>query len=219
MTPTVLNSRAKWIVWGFLLGITIGEGVLLALTFRAKGDWFPAIMHYALTPLGNEPAWLLAAAVTIAYVFYAAAGSPVIRTHVLQPWTWRPFWGFCLLAIPMALISGLFEEAFFRRALMGLVMHHGGGVVVQVGISAVVFGGAHAIWGVFARNFRAAWSTMLVTGVLGAVLAIIYLIGDRSLAPCAASHIAINLVLEPWLILTAATGSWGRRSAAVGIAR
>lgn len=204
----MLKARATAKAWWLLLGITIGEGALLGLTFRAKGDWFSAVWHYVLTPPGRVSAWILAAAVTATYVLASASRSPVIRAHALQPWSWRPYAGICLLAIPMALISGTFEEAFFRRALMDGVMHRGGGVAMQVAVSAVCFGAAHAIWGLGARNLRAAAAAMIATGSLGAALAIVYFVGDRSLAPCAASHIAINLALEPWLIITAVTGSW-----------
>jgi hypothetical protein len=204
----MLKARATAKVWWLLLGITIGEGTLLGLTFRAKGDWLSAVWHYVLTPPGRLPAWILAAAVTAMYALASASHSPVIRAHALQPWSWRPYVGACLLAIPMALISGIFEEAFFRRALMDGMMHRGSGPVMQVAISALSFGAVHAIWGVGARNLRAAAAAMIVTGSLGAALAVTYLIGDRSLAPCTASHIAINLALEPWLIITAVTGSW-----------
>lgn len=206
----MLNSRATKLVWGFLLGVTISEGAALAFTFRANGNWFSALWHYALTPPGLLPAWFLAAAITAAYILISASRSPVIREHALQPWKWGPYVRICLLAILMALITGLFEEAFFRRALMDGVRRRGAGPLLQVVISALAFGAVHAIWGVVARNFRAAWSAMVATGSLGALLAITYLVGDRSLAPCAASHIAINLALEPWLIVTAVTGSWGK---------
>jgi hypothetical protein len=53
---------------------------------------------------------------------------------------------------------------------------------------------------------------MLATGTLGGLLAIVYIIGDRSVAPCVAAHILINVTLEPWLILTSASASWGKRS-------
>ena len=48
--------------------------------------------------------------------------------------------------------------------------------------------------------------------IVGAALALVYIMGSRSLAPCAAAHIGINLILEPWLILTSASGSWRKRS-------
>src|ERR1035437_1195833 len=123
----MLNARATAKVWWILLGITIGEGTLLGLT-------------------------ILAAAVTAIYALASASHSPVIRAHALQPWSWRPYVGACLLAIPMALISGIFEEAFFRRAIMDGMMHRGSGPVMQVAISALSFGAVHAIWGVGARN-------------------------------------------------------------------
>jgi len=48
--------------------------------------------------------------------------------------------------------------------------------------------------------------------LLGALLAVVYLIGHRSIGPCIAAHIGLNLFLEPWMIISSATGSWGKRS-------
>jgi membrane protease YdiL (CAAX protease family) len=199
-----LDSRAKRIVWGFLVGVTLLEGGLIYFSFPEILTDTTRIRHYTFVP---------AAAATIAYVTYAALRSPVIRAHMLAPATWGPFLGVRLIAIPMALVTGFFEEAFFRKLLMNLAMHHGYGPIEQVAISAIVFGVAHGIWAVFGGNWRAALGPMISTGLLGAVLAVVYLIGDRSLAPCAAAHIVINLFLEPWLIISSATNAWGRKAA------
>ena len=208
------DSRARRTAWSFLFGVIASEGAALAFLFRAKGNWFAAVAHYTVTPPGNTFAWLMALAVTALYVAYAATRSPLIAAHMLHPSTWGPFAVMRLVALPMALISGFFEEAFFRKFLVDWALHSGLGGVLQVAISALVFGAAHAIWGLFGGNLRAAASAMAATGVLGGLLAMVYLVGDRSLAPCAASHTAINLLIEPWLILAAATGSWGRSAAA-----
>jgi hypothetical protein len=209
-----LDLRARRIVWGFLAGVTLLEGALIYLSFPEILTDTTRIRHYTFVPPGTFAAWLLAAAVTIAYVTYAALCSPVIRAHMLAPGTWGSFLGVRLLAIPMAFVTGFFEEAFFRHFLMNLAMHHGQGFVAQIAISAVVFGVAHGIWALFGGNFRAALGPMISTGLLGAALAIVYLVGDRSLAPCVAAHIAINLFLEPWLIITSATHAWGRKAKA-----
>jgi membrane protease YdiL (CAAX protease family) len=121
-------------------------------------------------------------------------------------------WGLRLFAIPMALVTGFFEEAFFRKSVMNMAEHHGFGMVPQVVISALVFGAAHAIWGIFGGKFRAALAVMLATSVLGGLLAIVYLLGGRSVGPCIAAHIGLNLFLEPWMVISSATGSWGKSS-------
>jgi uncharacterized protein len=208
-----MNKRAKRIAWTFLVGIIACEGMAVAFSFRARGDWFAALAHYVVTPPGTPTAWALAIAVTLAYAAFAAAGSPIVRAHMLRPSTWRPYAAFVIVAMPMALISGFFEEAFFRKLLMDAAMRHGAGIALQIALSALAFGAVHAVWGVFGGNLRGAMGAMLATGSLGAALAAIYLIGGRSLAPCVAAHIAINLMIEPWLIITAATNGWTARTA------
>jgi hypothetical protein len=57
------------------------------------------------------------------------------------------------------------------------------------------------------RNFygfvsRAALlATFGATFVLGTALAITYLVGKRSLTPVIVSHVLVDLVIEPWLLL------------------
>jgi hypothetical protein len=155
-------------------------------------------------------AWICAAGITIIYIAYAALNSAVVRDHLLRPSRWKPFAALCIVAVPMALISGFFEEAFFRKFLMDVALHHGETAIVQVVLSAAAFGFVHAIWGIAGGNFRAAFASMIATGLLGAGLAVVYLIGGRSVAPCMAAHTVINLLLEPWLIITAATNGWRR---------
>jgi membrane protease YdiL (CAAX protease family) len=112
----------------------------------------------------------------------------------------------------MALLTGFFEEAFFRKTVMDIALQHGQGAVLQVGISALVFGAAHAIWVVFGGKLRAALAIVISTSLLGGLLAVVYLFGGRSVGPCIAAHIGLNLFLEPWMIMSSVTGSWGRQS-------
>jgi hypothetical protein len=88
----------------------------------------------------------------------------------------------------------------------------GYGVALQIAVFAITFGLVHAIWGLFAGKVRAAMSAMIPTSALGGLLALDYIVGNRSLAPGAAARIGINVILEPWLIRTSASGSWGQRS-------
>ena len=206
----MLERRTKIIVWSFLLGIIVIEGTALAMVFRARhGGWFSALAHYAATPMGNLAAWCLAALVTVVYCAYAARRSSTIGALMLHPERWRPYLAVRVVAIPMALISGLFEETFFRRVLMDVALAHGASIAAQIALSAVIFGAAHAIWAVFG-GWRAALGAMIATTTLGFCLAVAYVVGGRALAPCIAAHIAINLLLEPWLIITAATNDWNR---------
>lgn len=210
----MLSARAKRIVWSFLLGIIAVEGWAIAASFRAKGNLFPALIHYATTPIGTPLAWAAAALVTALYTGYAASTSPVIAGYMLRPWRWGEHAKLRAIAVPMALISGFFEEAFFRKVLMDWAMHSGHSIVVQIAVSALAFGAVHAVWGLLSGSIGGAIGATLATSVLGALLAAVYVLGGRSIGPCIAAHTAINLLVEPWLIMAAATHSWRRAAAA-----
>ena len=204
----MLDRRATLIVWSFLIGASLTEGWAIYASFNPRGNLLATLAHYTVTPIGTPVAWALATLVAALYAGYAAYGSRTIREHMLRPSTWRPYILMRLAALVMTLICSFFEEAFFRKFLMDWAMHQGESVALQILFSAVAFGAVHAIWGVAGGNFRAAFGAMTATGLLGAALAAVYIIGGRSVAPCVAAHTAINLLIEPWLIITAATNGW-----------
>jgi membrane protease YdiL (CAAX protease family) len=51
---------------------------------------------------------------------------------------------------------------------------------------------------------------MVATGSLGLLLAVVFVIGGRNLAPCIISHMLINFFAEPGLVLSALRGEMGR---------
>jgi membrane protease YdiL (CAAX protease family) len=212
-----LSKREFRIVWGFLVAATVSEVIAVAFMFQPKGSWIDSLLKYCINPPGTARAWTLATVITAAYVGYSAWRSPVIRHYAFDPASWGPFIGVRLFAIPMAFVTGFFEEAFFRKWVMDVVERQGSGVLAQIILSAVVFGAAHAIWGVFGGKYRAALAVMLVTTALGGLLAVVYLVGGRSIGPCIAAHTGLNIFLEPWLVISSATGSWGKQSVRAGL--
>jgi membrane protease YdiL (CAAX protease family) len=207
-----LSKRESRIVWGFMLAATVSEIIALTYMFQPDGSWTESLLRFSSNPRGTPLAWMLAAAVTAAYVGYSARRSPVIRRYAFDPASWGPFIGLRLFAIPMAVVTGFFEEAFFRKWVMDFVEQHGGAALQQIVVSAAVFGVVHAIWGVFGGKYRAALAVMTATTMLGGLLAIVYLVGGRSIGPCIAAHAGLNIFLEPWLVISSATASWGKRS-------
>jgi hypothetical protein len=192
-----------------LLGILLLETIPFVLT-----------LHFS-TPAGMSrlyafraslwPGWVAAALVALAYVLYACRALPLIGERFFEL-HWLK-----LVAIPFALVTGTMEELWFRKLLMDWCLQHGAGAALQVLASAAVFGLAHGIWGAFGRQWRVAVGAATATGVLGGLLAIVYLLGGRQVAPCIWSHMLINLAIEPWLIVAAVSaGSTGwRRGGAV----
>ena len=198
------SPRSLRIAVAFLAGVTVGEGWPLETLFTKRP--LPWLVHWGA---GTLPAWLLAGAVCALYVVHTVRSSAIIRAWWLR-WHWLR-----LLAVPMALVTGTFEEAFFRKFVMDYVARHyaypGWTVALEILASAVLFGLVHAIWGLAGGSLLGAGYAMIYTSLLGAGMAIVYLLGGRSLLPCVAAHVAINLLCEPWMILSAASGSWTKR--------
>ena len=206
------NVRALRIAWSFLLGVTVIEAGALAWMVAPAVGHPERLQRYFLLPGGGALAWIISASTAALYAAYAARRSPLIGEMIFSVSKWSPYLGLRTVAVAEAFVTGVFEEVFFRRFVMDAALHQGMGAAIQILASAVIFGVAHGFWGFFAGNFRAGAAASLATGVLGGLLGVVYVVGGRSLLPCMTAHIAINLLLEPWLILASASGSWGRRT-------
>jgi membrane protease YdiL (CAAX protease family) len=64
------------------------------------------------------------------------------------------------------------------------------------------------LWLFFKEEVRFALRAMLSTAALGFGLAFIYVITGRNTGPCIVAHVVINLVIEPWLMLSSVSGEW-----------
>jgi uncharacterized protein len=148
-------------------------------------------------------AWMLATILAIIYVIYTMRAIPIVAS--MQ----REISLFKLLGILSALVGGIVEEVFFRRWLMDNFMLGGFAPILQVIISGIAFGLAHTSWTLLAkRDFKATLPAILSTSILGIFLAGIYLVGGRNLGPCIFAHAIINIIIEPWLMLSAVSGKW-----------
>jgi hypothetical protein len=183
--------------WIILLVILALELIPFTFTFALSPPGIAGRL-YAFDP-AHWLAWLAAVIVTLAYVAYAARAFPLIRENFLTLNSMK------LVAIIFAIVTGTVEELYFRKFLMDWAAHQGLAAVAQVAISAAVFGAAHGVWGLFAKQWRMAIGASVATGFLGLLLAFVYLAAGRHLAPCIWAHMLINLAIEPWLILAAAS--------------
>jgi hypothetical protein len=147
--------------------------------------------------------WILGLLTAAVFTWYATK-LPSVRNNLLRPSFLK------VLAILVAVAAGLCEEVIFRKVLMDSLQHRGFHVLGQVLVSAIAFGAAHGVWGLFRGSSRAAIGAMIATGTLGLLLAITYVLSNRVLAPCVVSHFLINLLIEPGLVLAAVNGEMGR---------
>jgi membrane protease YdiL (CAAX protease family) len=184
------------------------SGILLS-----EGSWVAANLYFATPALFlrycgfHDPAgfgaWTLALIVAYTFIAYAARFSSV-RENLVR------LGAFKLLALGFAIVVGFCEETIFRKIIMDDCASLEWPAVLQVVVSALAFGSIHAVWGLFRRNISAALGAMASSASLGLLLAIVYLLGSRNLAPCIVSHIVINIFAEPGLAFAAVRGEMGR---------
>lgn len=196
---TSIPRRAVWIMAAF----TITEGLWVAVNLIANGWKFVRYLGFAADRFGSWPGWAVATLVVAIYVGYARRLPSVRETMFRLTW-------FKFLALALAVFAGILEEVIFRKWVMDDVQVRGYGVLAQIAASGLVFGAAHAIWGIMGRSLTAAIGATIATGALGVMLGIVYVLGGRSLAPCIAAHFFINAFIEPGLMLAATRGEMVR---------
>lgn len=147
-------------------------------------------------------AWILASITSIAYVLYTMKAIPLVFAKQKEISLLK------LLGIISAIVGGIVEEVFFRRWLMDMLMARGASPMLQVVISGIAFGLSHTVWILARGDFEFTIPAILSTSMLGTLLAIIYLAGGRNLGPCIYAHVLINIIIEPWLMLSSISGNW-----------
>lgn len=171
----------------------IGAAEIFAIWAALRGAR-PGLLRRLLF-VGDDGGWVAAVLVAALFIMVTARRLPALGPRLLE---FRPI---KLAGMAFGFAAAVGEELWFRRIPMDWLARTGHGAAVQVIVAAVLFGLAHAVWGLFARQWRSAFSAMIATGALGGALALVYLAGGRAIAPCIWSHGLINLVLEPWLLL------------------
>ena len=192
---------------GVILAAIIAlEGTWVAMNWLHSGERFTRYLGFAPGLAGGFTGWIAALIVTFLFVRVSLRFSSV-RQNLLLPS------GLKALALGVAVTAGILEEVMFRKWIMDALLARGFGSVFQVAAAALSFGLLHGVWGLFGRSIRAAAGATVATGGLGALLAMVYLLAGRSLAPCIAAHFVINALIEPGLVLAACRGEMNRNRA------
>lgn len=106
-------------------------------------------------------------------------------------------------AFAAGIAAGFCEEIVFRGFVMQELAAAGHAAWVQVVGSAFLFGAAHA--GLLHAGLKAGLLVTVPTAFLGALYALIYLAGRRSLMPIMVSHFLNDFAVIPWVFLLVAT--------------
>jgi len=193
-----MNDRSKTTLILGISSIFMFSPLAMSLFWRP----IPVFQNLGFESVSFAPplVWVVAMAVTITYIIYTMKVIPLVLAKQ------KEFSWFKLIGILAALIGGIIEEVFFRRWLMDMLMARSVGLILQIFISGVSFGLAHTSWILCKGDIKFTFPAILSTSVLGILLAFIYLLGGRNLGPCIFAHVLINIIIEPWLMLSSVSG-------------
>jgi uncharacterized protein len=186
-------------------GITVFEGFFVVFQAvpapRLYFTWLGFLSgRHSPGPFGYPTALLVAAV----FITISAYRLPSVRANLVRL-SWLK-----LLAVGVAVAAGILEEIAFRMLLMDWLHRQGIGSALQIFASAIAFGIAHGIWAIFGGNLRAGIGAVSATSILGAALAVVYVIAGRSVAPCILAHFLLDIFVEPGLVLAATRGEMSR---------
>lgn len=152
--------------------------------------------------------WLTATVVAVAYGGMMLVFGPLKTQPYMTDWSLFRV----ATALAIGITAGICEETIFRGFVMTQARDAGLPTVVQVLLSALLFGVAHVGWGSFSGEINVGATVGAVggTAVLGALMAGVYLLSRRSLTPAILAHGAIDLAIEPWLLLLALSGGFNQ---------
>ncbi len=99
---------------------------------------------------------------------------------------------FKLAGVIVGVVGAIVEECVFRGYIITELERINVPTFTQILVSGVSFGIIH-----IGFDFIG----ILLTFIMGIVMATAYIIGKRSLTPSIISHALINIIIEPWLLL------------------
>lgn len=162
---------AELVLFGFLLRWLHGQGRSLEDIGWRRPTTIPAILLGILFALG--------------YAFYTLS-NPLIGPNAKEISLFK------LAGVSVGVVGAIVEESVFRGYIMTELVRIKVSTVTQILVSGVSFGIIH-----IGFDFIG----VLLTFIMGIVMATVYVIGKRSLTPSMISHALINILIEPWLLL------------------
>ena len=188
----VVATRALFNV--ALLWIASGVVVLL---LRARGQ---SLADIGWRRPSSSRGWLLAMGLTVFYVG-GALGSVGGQAQLLSDWSFYRV----SLGIVLGLSAGVCGEVIFRGFVINQARDAGLPVSLQVLFSAALFGVALSRFGWAGSPAVPGVGIILAvtgaTALLGVAFSGVYFASGQSLMPAIAAHTAIDLILQPGVLL------------------
>lgn len=198
---TTLKERKKtgWILASIASMLTVS---IIFWYINNPKSFIEYKLGYSSEMLFNLPMWFFTLLIVIGYIFYTVMTLPFVKNNLLTV-SWLK-----LIGIWAAIVSGIAEEIIFRHLLMDYLLSMEFSNVSQVLISGIAFGIAHCTWVLLRGEIKIAIPVIISTTILGCLLAMLYIYTGRSTFAPIVAHILINMVIEPWLMLSAISGKW-----------
>jgi membrane protease YdiL (CAAX protease family) len=178
-----LEIRGRTLVG--LGGTLAAELVLFAFLMRWLKGQGRSLKDIGWSRPTTASAIVFGIAFALGYAFYTL-NNPLIADNATEVSLFK------LAGIVVGIFGAIVEECVFRGYLMTELEH----VNVTPGIQILVSGASFAIIHVGFDSIG-----ILLTFLMGMVMATAFVIGKRSLTPSLISHVLINIVIEPWLLL------------------
>lgn len=162
---------AELVLFGFLLRWLKGQGRGLKDIGWNRSTTFPAVILGVVFALG--------------YAAYTLS-NPLIGSNATEISLFK------LAGVVVGVIGAIVEECVFRGYVISELERIKVSTFTQILMSGISFGIIHIGFDLIG---------ILLTFIMGIVMATAYVIGKRSLTPSIISHSIINIVIEPWLLL------------------
>jgi membrane protease YdiL (CAAX protease family) len=192
-----MNNKSIYFI---LLSMIFLWGSFVLFSYFSNPMGFLSYLGFVNGNSGTAISWILALLIVVVYCTSAAKISDVKR-YMFKIDRLK------FVSIVAAVFAGIMEEIIYRKWIMDYLHSHDYSVVLQVILSGLAFGIVHLMWGV--KNIKAGVNAMISTSLLGSGLAIVYLVSERSLAPCIVAHFFITALIEPGLLIAAKNDKLG----------
>ena len=192
-----MNKNSVYII---LISMIFLWGSFVLVSFFSDPTGFISYLGFTNNNSGTTLSWALALLTVILYCC-SAAKIPDVKYYMFR------IDGLKVVAILAAVFAGIMEEVIYRKWIMDYLNAQDFSVILQVIISGLAFGIIHLLWGI--KNIKAGVNAFISTSILGFALAIVYLVSERSLAPCIVAHFIITALIEPGLLIAAKNDKLG----------
>ncbi|WP_285394499.1 CPBP family intramembrane glutamic endopeptidase [Lysinibacillus sp. fls2-241-R2A-57] len=202
MSELTTSSERNKTGWILITIATMLTASIIFWFFNNPEGFIENLIGYKRDVFSNIFLWIFTLFIIVGYIAYTIIALPFVKAHVFTM-SWLK-----VIGIWIAIVTGIVEEVIFRHLLMEYLLTNAFSDLTQILISGIVFGIAHGVWVLLRGDWKIALPVILSTTILGSLLAMLYIMTGRSTFAPIVAHMLINMVIEPWLMLSAVSGKW-----------